>query len=25
MVISVLWFPIAFLLGRQYERGGQTN
>ena len=25
IVISVLWFPIAFLLGRQYERGGQTD
>jgi len=25
IVISVLWFPIAFLLGRQYERGGRTG
>jgi len=25
IVISVLWFPIAFLLGRQYERGGQAG
>jgi ATP:ADP antiporter, AAA family len=25
ILIAVLWFPVAFLLGRKYERGGQTS
>jgi len=25
IVIAVIWFPVAFLLGRQYERGGEPG
>ena len=25
IAVSVLWFPVAFLMGRQYEKGRQSN